>query len=201
MPFFYKLTASEIPADFKEAARYSGFFKTDSISPEIKQKIEQCIQKLQMALVPQAVYEEFDLKVEQNLIQFADISFESRDLSRNLEGCSKVILIAATVGAGVDQIIRRSQLSGSADAALMQATGAMFIESFMDKLNDKLRDESALHGKSICPRYSPGYGDVPLEFQKEFFRLLPCQKIGLTLMDSLIMAPEKSVTAFVGVKN
>ncbi len=201
MPFFYKLAASEISADFNEAAKYSGFAKTSSLTPEISKKLEQCIQKLQQALVPQAVYEEFDLKEEQNLIQFADISLESRDLSRNLEGCSKVILIAATVGAGVDQIIRRSQLSGSADAALMQATGAMFIESFVDKLNAKLRDESTLHGKSLRPRYSPGYGDVPLEFQKEFFRLLPCQKIGLSLMDSLIMAPEKSVTAFVGVKN
>ena len=50
------------------------------------------------------------------------------------------------------------------------------------------------------PRFSPGYGDVSLEVQKDFFRLLPCQRIGLTLMDTLIMSPEKSVTAFIGIK-
>ena len=34
-----------------------------------------------------------------------------------------------------------------------------------------------------------------------FFRLLNCtQKIGLTLMDSFIMAPEKSITAFIGLE-
>ena len=49
------------------------------------------------------------------------------------------------------------------------------------------------------PRFSPGFGDVSLENQKHFFNLLPCSKIGLSLMDTLIMAPEKSVTAFVGI--
>ena len=42
-------------------------------------------------------------------------------------------------------------------------------------------------------------GNVELSVQKEFFRLLPCTRIGLTLMDTLIMSPEKSVTAFIGV--
>jgi cobalamin-dependent methionine synthase I len=52
----------------------------------------------------------------------------------------------------------------------------------------------------LRPRYSPGFGDVPLAVQKTFFEILECQKnLALTLNDSLIMSPEKSVTAFVGV--
>ena len=80
----------------------------------------------------------------------------------------------------------------------MQACGAMFVESFVDSFNEKINRD--YQGKTK-PRFSPGYGDVPLTVQKDFFRLLPCQKIGLTLMDNLIMAPEKSVTAFIGIKD
>ncbi len=86
-------------------------------------------------------------------------------------------------------------------AAVFQATGAMYIEKCVDLLNEKISEEAQAQGKNTRPRFSPGYGDLSLEVQKDFFRLLPCQKIGLTLMDTLIMSPEKSVTAFVGIIN
>lgn len=197
MSYFFKTTASDVIPDFKEAARYAGF-KTLNMDENSTKLVTFCISKMKDLLVPQAVYEIFDLKVEQETVQFADIQLKSADLSKNLHGCKKIILLAATIGTGVDKTIRRSQLTGSADGAVMQATGAMFIESFVDSLNQKLNTEMKEKGYSSKPRYSPGYGDVPLSFQKEFFRLLPCDKIGLTLMDSLIMAPEKSVTAFIG---
>ena len=57
------------------------------------------------------------------------------------------------------------------------------------------------NGYKTHPRFSPGYGDLSLKTQSIFFRLLNCtQKIGLTLMDSFIMAPEKSITAFIGLE-
>ena len=83
---------------------------------------------------------------------------------------------------------------------MMQAAGAMFIEKYVDLLVEFLQEQEALEGNSLRPRYSPGFGDVPLAVQKTFFELLECQKnLALTLNDSLIMSPEKSVTAFVGV--
>ena len=212
MPFFYKVQAEQVTLNKKEAARYSGCFfngnaecSADSDGSLFKLIDESC-KKMQKILVPQAVYEEFDLSIACSdddkipEIQFGGISFKSRDLAKNLKGCKKIILFAATVGASVDMMIRRAQQCGSADAAIMQGTGAMFIESFVDDLNEHLCRDYESKGCSLHPRFSPGYGDVPLEIQKQFFSLLPCSKIGLSLMDSLIMAPEKSVTAFIGVE-
>ena len=83
----------------------------------------------------------------------------------------------------------------------MQAAGAMFTETFVDVLNQNIARQAAADGWQVNPRYSPGYGDVPLDTQRIFFSLLPCtSKIGLTLTDSLVMAPEKSVTAFIGMR-
>ena len=84
-------------------------------------------------------------------------------------------------------------------AAVFQATGAMYIEEVVDFANNQIVQIEKNQNNFTRPRFSPGFGDVSLEVQKDFFSLLPCSKIGLSLMDTLIMAPEKSVTAFVGI--
>lgn len=132
-------------------------------------------------------------------LRFADVTLQSRDLGRNLAGCSQVALLAATIGPQVDALIRRYSSLDPVYASILQATGAMFIEELVDLVNSEIKKIAAAQGLKTKPRYSPGYGDVPLQVQKDFFRLLPCTRIGLTLMDTLIMAPEKSVTAFVGL--
>ena len=132
-------------------------------------------------------------------VSFADVTLHSRDLSRNLAGCTKVALLAATIGPQVDALIRRHSSLDPVYASILQATGAMFIEELVDLVNEEIKKIAAAEGLKTKPRYSPGFGDVPLQVQKDFFRLLPCTRIGLTLMDTLIMAPEKSVTAFVGI--
>lgn len=207
MAIFYKLLASDIQIKEDEASRYAGYRKTGLEEDDrIYEMVKTSCNKLQKVLCPQLVYQEYDLFMEKIagnekfLIKFADIQLESKSLGINLSGCKKILLAAGTVGAQVDMMIRRSQQEASAEAAIMQGSGAMFIESFMDKWNEKISAEYLQKGMKSHPRFSPGYGDVPLEFQKEIFRLLPCAKIGLTLMDSLIMAPEKSVTAFVGLE-
>ena len=167
--------------------------------------IKAAVDELLGIIKPQAVYEQFDLNVEYDegagtgLVAFADVSIPSRDLARNLRACSKVVIFASTLGALCDQEIRRAQIKDPVKAAVLQATGAMYIEKCVDLLNEKIRTEFEGQGYKLRPRFSPGFGDVSLEVQKDFFRLLPCSRIGLTLMDTLIMSPEKSVTAFIGV--
>ena len=52
------------------------------------------------------------------------------------------------------------------------------------------------------PRFSPGYGDLPIEIQKDFFRVLePNRKIGVSLTESMMMIPSKSVTAIIGISD
>ena len=74
------------------------------------------------------------------------------------------------------------------------------MEAVCDEVNALLEKEAAEEGRSLRRRFSPGYGDLGLENQKGVFELLnPAKLIGLTLMDTLIMSPEKSVTAIIGI--
>ncbi|MBR5134836.1 MAG: Vitamin B12 dependent methionine synthase activation subunit, partial [Clostridia bacterium] len=57
-------------------------------------------------------------------------------------------------------------------------------------------------GERGMPRFSPGYGDLPLSVQRSVATLLGMEKtLGVCLSDSLLMSPSKSVTAFVGVSD
>ena len=124
---------------------------------------------------------------------------ESKNLSAHLEGCREAYLVCGTVGAGIDAMQRRVSVASGADALIVQAIGAAAIEKWMDMVEDEIRGELA-PGETLRPRYSPGYGDFPLAVQREMVVLLDtARRIGVSLTDTLLMAPSKSVTAIIGV--
>ena len=190
--------SKDFSPDLKEVARYLGYRKSTPPDVDVSSLMEKAAQEMKAVMKPQAVFEIFDLLNNQEL-RFADVTLHSKDLGVNLAGCSKVALLAATIGPQVDSLIRRHSSLNPVYASILQATGAMYIEELVDFINAEIKKIAEADGLKTRPRYSPGYGDVPLQVQKDFFRLLPCTRIGLTLMDTLIMAPEKSVTAFVGL--
>lgn len=223
----HRMEAAAVPVDLDETYRYMGIArsvvlgKDGGIPPELRQMVEACVQQMQSTLKAQSVYTSFPLEIEfpheasgqgdsdtqegeqkrLPVIRFGGVELESKYLAKNLSGCSRVMLIASTIGPLADNLIRRFTKLDAARAAIMQAAGAMFIESYLDQLNAQLEREAAEQGFKLHSRFSPGYGDVSLEVQRHFFSLLPCtQRIGLTLTNSLVMAPEKSVTAFIGME-
>ena len=82
------------------------------------------------------------------------------------------------------------------------AIGAERIESLCDCLQQQLSAHFASEGLFLQRRFSPGYGDLPLAMQREIFQVLDCSRqLGLSLNDSLLMSPSKSVTALAGLKH
>lgn len=184
-----------------DVAYYLGYGNSNVPDSGTYNLIKGCIVQMERVAIPHYVYKEFDLQfLSETKVSFADVVLDSKSLSLNLKNCRKVVLVAMTIGSEVDALIRRWQYMDSTKAVILQACGAAFAEDYMEQFNSNLKEEYSAKGYKCHPRFSPGFGDVPLEIQKVFFRLLPCDKIGLTLMDSLIMAPEKSITAFIGVE-
>lgn len=204
MIFQYRLNSTQVEPDFAELYRYAGFAKaavsqmTDSQMEELAQ---EAVTAVSQKMNCRSVYSKFDLELlDEEKICFAGKQIQSHYLTLNLKGCHSVYLFAATLGPAVDMLIQRESKINPAKAVMLQAAGAMFVEKYCDLFIDFLKSEETRDGNSLKPRYSPGFGDVSLEVQKTFFELLECQKnLALTLNDTLIMSPEKSVTAFVGV--
>ena len=125
---------------------------------------------------------------------------ESNDLAKNLSGCKETVIFAATIGVEIDRLIAKYSRLSPAKAFCYQAIGAERVEELCDGFCESVNEKLGAGGEMLKPRFSPGYGDLPLETQKMVFSLLDCPKrIGVTLGDSLLMSPSKSVTAFAGI--
>ncbi len=124
----------------------------------------------------------------------------SKALSRHLSGCRDVCLACGTIGAAFDAFHRRVSVLSGADALIVQAIGAAAVEKLMDSVEDEIRAELA-PGESLVSRFSPGYGDFPLAEQSTLLGLLDAPRtVGVSLTDSMLMVPSKSVSAVIGVR-
>ena len=122
-----------------------------------------------------------------------------RDLKRHLEGCERAALFCATLGAGVDRLIRRWESVDMARALALDGCAAAAAEELCDQIERAIQSE--FPGCSFPYRFSPGYGDLPLEEQGRLLALLDAsRRIGLTLTAGGMLVPVKSVVALAGLR-
>lgn len=184
----------------REIRRYLGYGRNEG-DEVVNQLIEECIKELTDAAAPKCISRVFPLNLlSDHEIDFTVFKARSRNLSNNLKDCDQVILFAATLGTGVDILLHKYTKLQMSKAVIMQAASAAMIEEFCDEENLKLKLEFESRGFYLRPRFSPGYGDFPLECQREITAVLETPKrVGIMLTDSLLMTPSKSVTAVMGV--
>lgn len=192
-----EMRLTEIPV--REVYRYLGY-RGIAPSKEITERIRSCTEQLLGSVSPRQIHVYYDLEVGEKNVRAAGMEIESKGLLRNLKGCERVCLLAVTIGVEADRLVARAQLHDMLEAAIFQAAGAAAVEAWCDLVNSAIREEAAQQGYYCRPRFSPGYGDFPLEYQKNFMNLLRMPvSIGVSLTDSLLMIPSKSVTALIGL--
>lgn len=197
----------------REIYRYLGY---GTVVPDdtITTMIEEVLTKLMQVITPKSIYKLYHCKTSDGQVILTSIDksldsssmvVESKNLSDNLCSCQTVAVLAATLGIGADKLIQKYECINMAKASIAQACGAACIESYCDRMQEVICDALLAATKEtyyVRPRFSPGYGDLALENQIILFDALECTKrIGLTLTDSLLMYPTKSVTAFIGLTN
>ncbi|MBQ8174868.1 MAG: Vitamin B12 dependent methionine synthase activation subunit [Clostridia bacterium] len=185
------------PWNRREILRYAGV-KGDT--SELDALLQSCLDEVEDKLVYRVCYREFAVTQHPAYFDLGFLKSASAGLKKNLSGCESIILFAATIGIEIDRLIARSATVSATKALLFQAIGAERIESLCDAFNCNITEQKAAEGLRTRPRFSAGYGDFPLEAQKDIFAVLDCsRRIGLTLNESLLMSPSKSVTAIIGV--
>lgn len=185
------------PVNRREILRYSGAREE---TPELALLMEDALAEAIPVLTGKVCWMEYPLTKNNGILDLGFAASGSSTLKRNLSGCDRIVVFAATVGLGLDRLIARYGRLSPARALMLQAIGAERIEGLCDVFCEKIRRDAPAAGLHMAPRFSPGYGDFPLELQKDIFRVLDCpRKIGLTLNDSLLMSPSKSVTAIIGL--
>lgn len=188
-----KATADEIKIDPKEVAVYLGYYSAKDVPEEL---ITECIEEFNSTVSYRACFAEIPV----SLGSCADLGFiktESESLKKNLCGCSHAYIFAATTGFDSQRLIERNSVISPLKGIVTDCVGSAAIEAFCDKVNLSFDNCDFLR-----PRFSPGYGDLPIECQKNIIEFLNTSKnIGVSLTDSMMMTPVKSVTAIIGIGN
>ena len=200
----YKKEYNTPEIDTKEALRYAGV-RGESRDSEalLSEVIDECAGVFSYKLV----YARLAPRVAAELLGISlnrEESTSEHPYSELYFGrvgdADEVILLAATVGLSVDRMIKRYEVTSPARAVLLDALGSERVEALLDAFAKDINSELASHGYRALSRFSPGYGDLPLSIQSGILTALDAtRQIGITLNESLLMSPSKSVTAIMGV--
>lgn len=183
--------------DVAQVLRYAGM--GNSVAPEsVTDLVDKCMPLILKSASFKACYLEAPVSINDYYVDFDFTGVESKSLSVLLKGCDKAILVAATAGIQADMIVKRAEVISKAEALILNSVAIAGIEKYMTVLNQFFKEQYS--ELSLRPRFSPGYGDVPLSFQKDLLKVLDTsRKIGVTLSESLLMTPTKSVSAIIGL--
>ncbi len=187
-----------LEVDTAEILRYAGAARTDD--PETRKLLDEVLREMRDAFAYRVCWLRTAIAWDGEAPALP-FPCKSRQLAACLRGSVEIVLFAATAGLEADRRIARYQRISPTKALLAQAYGAERAERLCDVFCGEIAEEAAAEGMECTPRFSPGYGDLPLETQTDVFRLLDCgRKIGVWLNDSLLMTPTKSVTAVLGLR-
>jgi hypothetical protein len=127
---------------------------------------------------------------------------ESAGLAKLLTGSDELVLMAATVGAEIVSAVHAEVGQGDITlGVIMDAVASETADAGLDWMMGFISRMLVREGrKTTKHRYSPGYGDLALKYQKIIFDLLDLQRLGLTLTPDFILIPEKSVVAIAGIE-
>lgn len=186
-------------AEESEVLRYLGYRGAPAGEAVLK-KVRSCLAELSAGCRGRSVFRRVPLSFGDDFVEAGTLRIESRDLKKHLAGCTEAYLFAATLGAQADRLLSRHEKADMSDAAVFQAAAAARIESFCDEGQERLARQAAEEGFFLRPRYSPGYGDFSIRHQRDLLGLLEAPKrIGLSMTESFLLVPTKSVTAVIGL--
>ena len=104
---------------------------------------------------------------------------------------------AMTIGVGAERELMRLSAKSENEALLFDTAASCAVESYADDICGDLEKSC---GRRLTPRFSCGYGDFPLEAQKDICKILKTDtRIGLCCDESFLLTPRKSITAIAGI--
>ncbi len=174
------------------------------VSSSFAEKIDFILKETQEKALANAVYIVRKIsKMEEDTILFknTDLKIKSRDIVKLLSDSFAAIFFGVTIGWFIDNKIKELKERGVFNEALIyDAVGSEAVEGAANSINSFFDIEARQNRYSLTRRFSPGYGDLHISFQKELFKELSLEKIGVSITDTNLLLPQKTITAIIGVE-
>lgn len=185
--------------DQKEALRYMGYVGERS-DENMQRLLDICEKQVLSVIEPRYIYKVFDIEITPKNVLLSDctLALAGYDICNFLKGCTRIALICATLSINLDRYIKLTQYQDMTKAVIADSLASVAIEEVCDNIAEEIKEQYPQYYQTT--RFSPGYGDFPVEMQKELLTVLDAQKkIGVTATDKCAMIPKKTVTAVIGL--
>ncbi len=184
-----------VPLD--DALRYSGVPKP---TEEDFAEMRAAADRLKRSLQPRRVWKVFPVEKTPDGMSLvgSGLVLSGHMAETMLADCPSAVLLACTAGTALDGAIRTWQSRDMAAAVLMDGYGSAFVEAVADQVEQEI--SARFPDLYKTDRFSPGYGDLPLDLQPEILTALNAYRLaGIAATDSLMLQPCKSITAVLGL--
>ncbi|WP_027631360.1 hypothetical protein [Clostridium hydrogeniformans] len=189
--------------DKQEVLRYLGH-RGQEFSKELNKTIDEEIEEIKSMARIKGIYNKYSITLDdgQVILEESNLILKGKSIYNHLSKCSKVYLMAVTLGIHVDKKIAYYEKFDLTRALILDACATTLVEEYCDYLEGIIKEEEEKSNNTITWRYSPGYGDLTIDIQGKFLRALNGERaIGLTASSHNLLIPRKSVTAIIGVSD
>ncbi|WP_304341067.1 vitamin B12 dependent-methionine synthase activation domain-containing protein [Metaclostridioides mangenotii] len=192
----------DIEIDKNEVLRYLQY-KGQNIEDDLKNTIDECVELTLSTINPRFIYSSCILDSgEEGTIKLknTNLIYSSQDIYKLLKDCDRVFVMASTLGVEIERLTRKYSYSDLTKSIIIDSCATTAIEEICNRVQESVNNGLKKEQKTTTMRYSPGYGDLGIENNKGILDVLSAQRnIGVTINDSGIMIPRKSVVAIMGV--
>jgi hypothetical protein len=198
-----------VKASREETLRYLGY-AGQAVDAHLEARVEALIQEAETTLPALYTWRVFAINEEDTrwldsatpliALTSTPLTLRGTSITRHLTGARAVAVLSCTMGMACERALRTKSALNATDALIFGAAASSLVEAGADAACKEIADFAATFGWHTGERYSPGYGDLPLSTQREIATALELPKtLGVSLTESNLLIPVKSMTAFVGL--
>lgn len=167
-------------------------YRKSTVEPEVIKQIDDCLEIIYNLANFRYTCEKFVVEYRDDSLFIAEnVELPFKSLQKLFENSRHIYVVACTLGLEISRLIKRELSINPAHGVVLDACASMVVDAYAGYIQSTL-------GKTTN-RFSPGYGDVPLETQQVFARLLNMEKkTGIHLTNGNLMIPEKSIVFLTG---
>lgn len=193
---------SDFSIEKSEVLRYLGY-RGQELGPELERLMEEMCQRCLESARPRYYWRSFALAADGNgqpELAGTGVVLRGGDIRKHLDRGAACAVMAATLGLEPEREMLRIGRRSTTGEIVFNAACTALIESVADACEREIQAYARGKGLAAGYRYSPGYGDFPLEQQGAVLGVIEAgTRLGITLTDSMLMVPKKSVSALIGL--
>ena len=198
MPIY---NAPILAVDPAETRRYAGLQKAEDFKQEL---IDEACQEARLLIQPKGIWQIYDYDAASQTVydlgSAAKVRLQGKSIGKHLQKSCKVAVLSTTIGEEIEnQVTHFFEQGRYSFSVLLDAAATTAIEEVADGMEKNILNVVKRQGLAMTWRFSPGYGDWPIEQQPEVLAMAHGEEIGVSLTEALMLTPRKSITAVIGL--